>query len=509
MLDDVLDATGGRPQHVVGFLFDGCNPNVLHELAARGEARTSPASSTRAPVRARRDGVAAHGHAGQPHRILTGAHPGHHRIINNAWFDKATGEQVITNSPATWAWSMDHLNPAVETIHQAVKRTLAGRVHARRATSCATSAPTCRSSTSCATAGRRRPPGGPRTCRFATERFVRPQKDYQVVVAASTTCRSTQAVGVWGGQLPRPSYPLPRFMWVQLLAHRRGLPRGRAALRDRRGLAARHRRPRWARCSPPSSAPACSTTPRSSSSPTTAWRRTTRRSPATGARPSPPPACRTATRPTASSTPASKAAARADPGCDHRRSPRSSAPTRDRSAHWDTMVRCAAPLFDDEHDLFRDCVPPVRGQGDRPEPRGVGGRRHRARELFTKAGGTGFLGMAVPEELRRRRRRRLPLQPGHRRGDPARRRRRRRPRASRCTTTSACPTSSRYCTDEQKRALAAGHRVGRAHHRDRDDRAGHRLRPRVDDDDARSATATTTSSTARRRSSPTASTPTS
>ena len=55
--------------------------------------------------------------------ILTGAHPGHHRIINNAWYDKAAGEQVITNSPATWAWSMANLNPTVETMHQAVKRT--------------------------------------------------------------------------------------------------------------------------------------------------------------------------------------------------------------------------------------------------------------------------------------------------------------------------------------------------------------------------------------------------
>ena len=40
-----------------------------------------------------------------------------------------------------------------------------------------------------------------------------------------------------------------------------------------------------------------------------------------------------------------------------------------------------------------------------------------ARELFAAAGAHGFLGMAVPEELRRRRRRRLPLQPRDRRGD--------------------------------------------------------------------------------------------
>ena len=55
-----------------------------------------------------------------------------------------------------------------------------------------------------------------------------------------------------------------------------------------------------------------------------------------------------------------------------------------------------------------------------------------------------------PRGVRRRRRRRLPLQPRHRRGDPGGRRRRRRARAHACTTTSACRTSSRYCTDEQK-----------------------------------------------------------
>ena len=49
------------------------------------------------------------------------------------------------------------------------------------------------------------------------------------------------------------------------------------------------------------------------------------------------------------------------------------------------------------------------------------------------------------------------------------------------------------CTEEQKAALAARDLLGRAHHRDRDDRAGHRLGPRVDVDDARSSTATTTS----------------
>src|SRR5437879_4955019 len=37
-LHDLLDPAGGRPAHVVGFLLDGCNPNVLYAMADAGEA---------------------------------------------------------------------------------------------------------------------------------------------------------------------------------------------------------------------------------------------------------------------------------------------------------------------------------------------------------------------------------------------------------------------------------------------------------------------------------------
>ncbi len=35
---DVIDETCEPPRHVVGFLLDGANPNVLYEMAASGEA---------------------------------------------------------------------------------------------------------------------------------------------------------------------------------------------------------------------------------------------------------------------------------------------------------------------------------------------------------------------------------------------------------------------------------------------------------------------------------------
>src|SRR5947208_1523157 len=122
--DDVLDLGGGRPRHVVGFLWDGTNPNVLYAMAAAGEAPNV--------ARLLEMGTAyLHGAmAGLPTvtlanhtSILTGRLPGHHGILNNAWFDRRSGRQIITNSSATWPTAMETLTPGVETIHDAVHRT--------------------------------------------------------------------------------------------------------------------------------------------------------------------------------------------------------------------------------------------------------------------------------------------------------------------------------------------------------------------------------------------------
>jgi len=119
----VLDPSE-RPSHVIAFLFDGTNSNVLYDMCARGEAPNV--------ARMIEMGV-AFGHGAMSSlptvtlanhtSIITGAHPGHHGILNNAWFDRATGEQVITNSQATWPQSMQHLTPGVESIHDAIHRT--------------------------------------------------------------------------------------------------------------------------------------------------------------------------------------------------------------------------------------------------------------------------------------------------------------------------------------------------------------------------------------------------
>ena len=66
--DDVLDVAAGRPRHVVGFLFDGVNPNVLHAMAASGEApNVARLIDDGHRVRVGRDGGPPHRDAGQPH----------------------------------------------------------------------------------------------------------------------------------------------------------------------------------------------------------------------------------------------------------------------------------------------------------------------------------------------------------------------------------------------------------------------------------------------------------
>ena len=119
--------------------------------------------------------------------------------------------------------------------------------------------------------------------------------------------------------------------------------------------------------------------------------------------------------------------------------------------------------FDEEHELFRasfrqfldkEVVP----RNDEFERAGIVDRGVFAR----RPGEPASSGMAVPEELRRRRRRRLPLQPGHRRGDPGRRRQRRRRSASALHNDICLPYFLHATDDEQQAALAPRDRARRA-----------------------------------------------
>ena len=97
--------------------------------------------------------------------------------------------------------------------------------------------------------------------------------------------------------------------------------------------------------------------------------------------------------------------------------------------------------------------------------------------MFAKAGAQGFLGMAAPEEYGGGGVAGLPVQRRDRGGDPARRRERRRARmdAAQRHLPAVLPD---HVHRRAEGALDPRHLLGRAHHCDRDDRAGHRLGPR-------------------------------
>jgi phosphonoacetate hydrolase len=210
-LTDLLDP-GERPRHVVGFLFDGTNANVLYDMAARGEAPNvarliemgaAPGHGALASLPT----VTLANHTS----IITGAHPGHHGILHNAWYDRAAGEQVITNSSATWPWSMQHLFPGVDTIHDAVHRTWPDAFTASINEPCDTGADY--STFDFFRRGEIPPiPKDPFGLPNTTERFVRPSKDYSWSSIVDHM-GVEQTLGIVAGNYRDSAYPVPRFMW--------------------------------------------------------------------------------------------------------------------------------------------------------------------------------------------------------------------------------------------------------------------------------------------------------
>jgi len=207
VIDAIVDVPG-RARHLIGFLWDGTNPNVLYDLAGRGEAPNvarliGEGTACRYGALASLPTVTLANHT----TILTGSHPGHHGILHNAWVDRRTGAQVITNSPATWATSMQWLNPGVHTMHHAVKRLRPG-------TTASINEP-CDAGSDYSTFNlvrngeRPSPAPGSDDLPDATSRFVRPSKDYRWASRADHTAVE-QFHRVWADANGDP----PVFTWV-------------------------------------------------------------------------------------------------------------------------------------------------------------------------------------------------------------------------------------------------------------------------------------------------------
>jgi hypothetical protein len=213
VLEHLVDPSARPPDHVVGFLLDGTNANVLYDLVARGElpaiGRLMAMGTTMGHgAMASLPTVTLPNHT----TILTGAHPGHHGILHNAWWDRVKRAQEITNSPATWVSAMRSLDPGCETLYAAVKRAFPGSVAVAVNEPCDTGA-----DYSVFDLMRRgepidRPPPV-EELPHTTQQFVRPVKEYRWSSLIDHTA-TEQFVGLWSGSYRGRSWPAPRFCWV-------------------------------------------------------------------------------------------------------------------------------------------------------------------------------------------------------------------------------------------------------------------------------------------------------
>ena len=122
-----LDGMDGSPvdlavpgaEHVVGLLWDGAPCADVLALATSGALPNV--------ARLLANGLALRGGAVAEFPsvtlvnhtcALTGVGPGVHGIVNNAFYDRDTGERVVPNSPDTWHRAMDWLRPGVRTVFE-------------------------------------------------------------------------------------------------------------------------------------------------------------------------------------------------------------------------------------------------------------------------------------------------------------------------------------------------------------------------------------------------------
>ncbi len=115
--------TGDRAEHLVVFLLDGCNANLLFDVIDAGEAPHLRALLGRGT--AYRHGMFASlptATLANHTTAMTGAHPGHSGVLHNTWYDRARDHTPDLLAMSQMFHAMAHLNPDVETLHQAIHR---------------------------------------------------------------------------------------------------------------------------------------------------------------------------------------------------------------------------------------------------------------------------------------------------------------------------------------------------------------------------------------------------
>jgi hypothetical protein len=114
-----LPEAGRGAPHVVGLLWDGAQCADLLAMAAAGELPAvgrllERGCAFRGGAIAEFPSVTLVNHTS----ALTGVGPGRHGIVNNAFYDRALGEQVVPNSSSTWHGAMQWLRPGVTTVFE-------------------------------------------------------------------------------------------------------------------------------------------------------------------------------------------------------------------------------------------------------------------------------------------------------------------------------------------------------------------------------------------------------
>jgi len=213
-LDHLVDPEAAAADQVVVVLMDGANANVLYESAANGLAPNLGGLIERGSA-------LAHGAvASLPtvtlanHTSLnTGAHPGHHGVLHNAWYDRSRERQVVTESPTTWQEAMRWLFPGVETIHEALHR------HRPDALSVAVNEPADRGADYSTFDLFRRhevgrlAEGVPNDLPTADPEWLAASEDFRGGSLVDSSAVN-QARRIWGGEYLGTRYPVPTFTWV-------------------------------------------------------------------------------------------------------------------------------------------------------------------------------------------------------------------------------------------------------------------------------------------------------
>jgi phosphonoacetate hydrolase len=236
-LVEVLDPTE-RPKHVVVFLWDGANANVLYAMAASGElpavARLMDEGTTFGyGCIASFPSVTLANHT----TALTGVHPGRHGVLHNFYYDRLAARQIVTNAPQTWHLARSEIRSDVETVFEAIARSTGGFT-------AAINEPVDRGA-GYTTFDLVRAAGGtgtmesalpdPTSVPDATREFVDMKREYGWATSADHLAVE-QAKQLWAGS---GGNPRPRFLWVNLIlpdaANHAGGPYsdiGRSGLRD-------------------------------------------------------------------------------------------------------------------------------------------------------------------------------------------------------------------------------------------------------------------------------------